>query len=91
MEQKSEVKISRRSALKQLSFFTCAVPVSLMVMAGSSKAAGKASKTKAEYQDSPMGGMKCSDCVHFLPPKSCAGVEGDISPSGWCKFFKAKA
>ena len=54
MEQKSEVKISRRSALKQLSFLLARFGF-INGHAGSSKAAGKASKTKAEYQDSPWG------------------------------------
>ncbi len=89
-----EEKISRRSALKTISFFACAVPITVMALSGSSEGQGKAakaSKAVAEYQDKPKDGKQCSGCSHFLPPKGCEGVEGDISPSGWCKFYKAKA
>jgi hypothetical protein len=29
----------------------------------------------------------CAMCTLFEPPKSCKIVEGDVSPSGWCKAF----
>jgi hypothetical protein len=45
------------------------------------------SKAEAEYQDRPKNGLACAACTLFRPPSSCQVVEGDISPSGWCKFF----
>jgi hypothetical protein len=47
----------------------------------------KASREEAEYQDSPKDIYMCATCSLFEPPKSCKVVEGDVSPSGWCKLF----
>jgi hypothetical protein len=47
----------------------------------------KMSKAEAEYQDRPKNGLACAACTLFRPPRSCQVVQGDISPSGWCKFF----
>jgi hypothetical protein len=47
----------------------------------------KLSKAEAEYQDRPKNGLACAACTLFRPPSSCQVVEGDISPSGWCKLF----
>jgi hypothetical protein len=47
----------------------------------------KMSQTEAEYQDRPRNGLTCAACTLFRPPRSCQAVAGDISPSGWCKFF----
>jgi hypothetical protein len=47
----------------------------------------KMSKQEAEYQDSPKDIRMCATCTLFEPPKSCKVVEGDVSPSGWCKAF----
>jgi hypothetical protein len=50
-------------------------------------AAEKMSKQEAEYQDSPKDIRMCATCTLFEPPHSCKVVEGDVSPSGWCKVF----
>jgi hypothetical protein len=47
----------------------------------------KMSKAEAEYQDRPKNGLACAACTLFRPPRSCQVVQGEISPSGWCKFF----
>ena len=47
----------------------------------------KLSKAEAEYQDRPKNGLACAACTLFQLPRSCQVVQGDISPSGWCKFF----
>jgi hypothetical protein len=47
----------------------------------------KMSPAEAEYQDRPKSGLACAACTLFRPPRSCQVVQGDISPSGWCKFF----
>jgi hypothetical protein len=47
----------------------------------------KVSQAEAQYQDTPKGGFSCAACALFRPPRACAVVAGDISPSGWCRFF----
>jgi hypothetical protein len=47
----------------------------------------KMSHEAAQYQDRPRGGLNCGGCTFFRRPRSCQVVEGDISPSGWCKLF----
>jgi len=47
----------------------------------------KMSQAEAEYQDSPKDIRMCATCTLFEPPKSCQVVEGDVSPTGWCKAF----
>jgi hypothetical protein len=55
---------------------------------GQARAAGeKLSKQQAEYQDSPKGIQMCATCTLFEAPHSCKVVEGDVSPSGWCKNY----
>jgi High potential iron-sulfur protein len=52
------------------------------------RAAGeKLSKQQAEYQDSPKGIQMCATCSLFEAPHACKVVEGDVSPSGWCKAY----
>jgi hypothetical protein len=53
----------------------------------SARAAEKMSKQEAQYQDSPKDIRMCATCTLFEPPRSCNVVEGNISPSGWCKAF----
>jgi hypothetical protein len=47
----------------------------------------KLSKQQAKYQDSPKGIQMCATCSLFEAPHSCKVVEGDVSPSGWCKAY----
>ena len=57
---------------------------------------GKARKVDMKYQDKPMNGLDCDDCIHFIPgkgakaPGACQIVEGPISPHGWCIEFQPK-
>jgi hypothetical protein len=51
------------------------------------RALEKMTRQQALYQDSPKDIMMCATCTLFEPPKSCKVVEGDVSPSGWCKAF----
>jgi hypothetical protein len=62
---------------------------SAMVLAPIAQAAAREKMTKqqAQYQDSPKDIMMCATCTLFEPPQSCKIVEGDVSPSGWCKAF----
>ena len=47
----------------------------------------KQTQAAVAYQDHPRGGLSCAGCTFFRRPRSCEIVEGDISPTGWCKLF----
>lgn len=54
-------------------------------------ASGKASQASVQYQSSPKGEQKCADCMHFQAGSStCAVVDGQISPTGWCTLWVKK-
>ena len=48
---------------------------------------GKMSQIVAAYQSTPKGLFSCAVCTFFIRPCSCKVVNGDISPTGWCRFF----
>lgn len=50
----------------------------------------KVSKEAAEYRPYRKGSELCTRCTMFRLVNSCTTVEGEISPFGWCKFFKLK-
>ena len=50
----------------------------------------KFSQNAAQYQATPKGDQHCGSCSKFQPPNACKIIEGNISPSGWCKLFAAK-
>lgn len=85
-----QAKLSRRSILR-----------GAVMLVGSTLAAGviqvkpayaqKAGKAAVKYQDSPNNGQKCSDCLYFQAPGSCAVVDGTISPNGWCSLYNKKS
>ncbi|MEM5787518.1 MAG: hypothetical protein AAGU11_09385 [Syntrophobacteraceae bacterium] len=85
------MEISRRTALKKLSFIACAVPIAVALGAEASEGKKKATKAHADYQDQPKGDQKCANCVYFIADKkACERVEGEISPNGWSHYWKAK-
>jgi hypothetical protein len=47
----------------------------------------KLSRQEADYQDAPKDIRMCATCSLFLPPNGCKVVEGEVSPSGWCKLY----
>ena len=73
------------------------LPALAGLIAGSTAVArAKGSKSQFDYQDHPNGKEQCSACSLFVPGKAksegtCKIVEGEISPSGWCRAFSAKA
>jgi hypothetical protein len=77
-------RLSRRRLIA-----TAAGTTSIMALAPLSKtrALEKMTRQQALYQDSPKDIMMCATCTLFEPPKSCKVVEGDVSPTGWCKAF----
>jgi hypothetical protein len=84
-----QAKLSRRSILR-----------GVVLLAGGTLAFGviqvkpayaqKAGKEAVKYQESPNNGQKCSDCLYFQAPGSCAVVDGPISPNGWCSLYNKK-
>ena len=47
----------------------------------------KLTQVAARYQSSPKGNEACGTCPYFIFPKSCAVVEGEIAPTGWCPIY----
>lgn len=45
----------------------------------------KAKQSGVQYQLTPKGEQKCSNCRHFIAASnSCVLVDGQISPEAWC-------
>lgn len=49
-------------------------------------AAAKMTQKAVAYQDTPKDDQRCDNCSLFQAPNSCTLVDGEINPSGWCKF-----
>jgi hypothetical protein len=50
------------------------------------------SQIAAAYQSTPKGLFSCAgctffSCTFFIRSRSCKVASGDISPTGWRKFF----
>jgi hypothetical protein len=60
------------------------------LLASATPAAAKMAQAAAAYQGSPKGGHQCDNCSLFQPPAFCQLVEGNVSASGWCKFWAKK-
>ena len=43
------------------------------------------------YQSTPKDSHQCDGCALFQAPNACQVVDGEISPSGWCKLWAKKA
>ena len=88
-------RTKRRTVIRLLALAAAAPAIA---SAGRALAAddGKAKKVDMKYQDHPLNGLDCDDCIHFQPGKSrkamgtCEVVEGEISPHGWCIEFQPK-
>ncbi|MGO8917787.1 MAG: high-potential iron-sulfur protein [Stellaceae bacterium] len=81
-------RFSRRSLLRNAA---AAGGVAILSTAlGANRAAAKATQKAVGYQDTPKGEQRCDNCSQFVPPSSCKVVDGDVSPSGWCKVYVKK-
>lgn len=78
-------EVSRRSLL------AVAAALGVSVIAKRAEAQAKMSQQAVGYQNAPNGEQRCDACANFEPPASCHIVEGEISPSGWCKMFTKKS
>lgn len=51
----------------------------------------KFSKEKVQYESHAKDlNHRCELCQHFVTPRSCNLVEGDISPNGWCEQWEGR-
>jgi hypothetical protein len=58
---------------------------------GGAGAGPKVAQSAGHYQPTPKEGQACAGCYAFLAPDHCQLLAGEISPSGWCRLWKAKA
>jgi hypothetical protein len=81
----TESRASRRNFLIAMAG---AVPV---VALGSVSAKAKMTQAGVGYQTEPKDGKQCSQCNFFVEPNSCKVVDGEITPTGYCKLWNKKA
>jgi len=48
-------------------------------------------QTNVGYQTEPKDGKECDQCNFFVAPNACKVVDGDITPTGYCKLWNKKA
>lgn len=83
--------LSRREALT-LGAGAVGMAAALPTARAEESASGqKQSKADAQYQDKPHASQLCGICAYFIAPSSCRKVEGEIRPTGWCKYFERKS
>ena len=73
------LKISAGSALGGVALAAC-----------STLGLAKVSKAQAAYEDPSTRREHCAGCVHFVAPRGCTIVAGDISPRGVCRYFSLR-
>lgn len=47
----------------------------------------KVTKKDADYGHG-MGETRCKNCQHFIAPRSCRKVQGEVDREAWCKLFR---
>jgi hypothetical protein len=83
-------KLSRRSVLRGAALLASAALTASMVPSKEADAQQKASQQAMQYQDKPNGDKRCSNCLSFIAPSSCAIVEGTVSSNGYCLAWAKK-
>lgn len=92
------ISTSRRKLLKSAGVATLglvAAPDLLLsrVARADSRHPGDVPKNAVQYQDTPKGNQKCSNCRAFIPGPTpsakghCTIVAGKVSPHGWCSAW----
>ena len=79
-------QFSRRKVLVSL---ISSAPLAVLSVGGAA-AGPKVAQSAAHYQPTPKEGQACAACYLFLSPNHCKFLAGEISPSGWCRLWKAK-
>lgn len=82
---KDNSDLSRRTFLGQ-----CLTGAAVAGSAVPAQALNRMSKAASNYQNHPNGNQRCGGCRYFQPPNACEIVPGNISPRGWCKWFRAR-
>ncbi len=75
---------SRRAVLR-----ASVAAASLVGLGISAAHAAKASKGSVGYHESPNGDKNCANCSLFISPSACKSVEGQVSPNGSCRIWRA--
>ena len=88
----NECKVSRRAAIALAGRMLTSVPVVAAVTVVTPPArAVKAAKSDFFYQPKPKDGKSCASCRLFTSSApdegTCAIVEGDVVPNGWCMAY----
>ena len=82
---KGNPELSRRTLLGQC--LSGAAIVGTMTVPA--EALNRMNKAASDYQNHPNGDERCGRCKYFQAPNSCEVVPRNISPRGWCKWFRA--
>jgi hypothetical protein len=82
-------RCQRRTLVLGTSFFVSMAAVASL--APRCAWAAKAQKADVNYRANPNNGKSCASCRLFTPAGpdkgTCAAVEGDVSPRGWCMAY----
>lgn len=80
--------ISRREALALTGRLLTLPVVATVFLASEQALASKATKMDFYYQPKPKNGKSCATCRLFTLTEAgkgtCAVVEGEVAPEGWC-------
>ena len=85
--ERDAAKVSRRQVF-QGTVMTAGGIAILFGMAPTAEA--KMTFQGSGYQPTPKGDQNCAGCSLFQSPSSCILVDGNISPNGWCRFYRKK-
>jgi hypothetical protein len=84
--------LSRRRLLHGALFATAGGALTGSVLTEPATAAQRQlAQSSVSYQGKPKGKARCDNCNQWIPPASCKGVSGVISPSGWCTLYAPKS
>ena len=81
---RARMQLNRRTIL-----LIGAAPLAALSVGGA-VAGPKVAQSAAHYKPTPKEGQACAACYAFIAPNHCKFLEGEISPSGWCRLWKAK-
>ena len=83
----SSMQLSRRCLMHGVA---CAAGATAILGTAKVALAAKVPQKAVNYQETPKGDQNCANCILFEAPNSCKGVDGTISPQGWCSLWAKK-
>jgi hypothetical protein len=87
--------ISRRECLNLIRAVLLGSGIAAMQARQSVLAKSKADKRDFYYQEKPKDGKSCASCKMFSLANgsvgTCAIVDGDVSPNGWCLAYSPRS